>query len=110
MRPIMDTGTNGNTAYSNETPRDERVEIVKGDARKLPQPGEKGDTYLRRASSMIGAELGGRFQRLAEQSVVGQAPVPYPRLPGGPWAEVDPTGDEKPFPTDISKAPDVSKV
>ena len=38
-----DTGTNGNTAYGNETPRDERVEIIKDAARKLPQPGEKGD-------------------------------------------------------------------
>jgi hypothetical protein len=107
----MDTSTNPNTAFTNETPRDERVEIVKADARKLPQPNEKGDCYMRRAASMIGSELGGRFQRLgAEQSVVGHAPVPYPHLPSGPWAEGDPTGDERPFPTDISKTPDVSKV
>jgi hypothetical protein len=92
------------------TPESERRQIVKDDARKLPQPGEKGDCYMRRAASMIGSELGGRFQRLAEQSVVGHGPTPYPHLPSGPWAEGDPTGDEKPLGFSVDVLPDMTRV
>ena len=105
-----DTSTNPNTAFINETPKDERVEIVKNDARKLPRPGEKGDCYMRRAASMIGAELGGRFQRLAEQQIVGQAPVPYPAQPANSPFASNPVPDEPPLGIDVGAVKDVSKV
>jgi hypothetical protein len=110
-----------------DMPESERRQLVKSDA--LPKQGNahaigtgcqsqpssaqsaQPSTLFARARSMLGAELGGRYQYLGkEQQIVGQAPVPYPRLPSGPWAEVDPTGDEKPFPVDIGKTPDVGKV
>jgi hypothetical protein len=72
--------------YHNETPQSERREIL------------KSDTYLSRAASSVGAELGGRFAHLArEQTVVGTAPSPWPTMPANnPWAR-DPVPDEKPL-------------
>ena len=52
-----DTSTNPNTAFINETPKDERVEIVKNDARKLPRPGEKGDCYMRNDWRGVGRQI-----------------------------------------------------
>ena len=105
-----DTGTNPTTPFSNETPEAERRQIVKDDARKLPQPGERGDCYMRRAASMIGAELGGRFQRLAEQQIVGQAPVPYPAQPANSPFASNPVPTEPPLGIDVGAVKDTSKV
>ena len=59
---------------------------------------------------MIGAELGGRFQRLAEQQIVGQAPVPYPAQPANSPFASNPVPDEPPLGIDVGAVKDVSKV
>jgi hypothetical protein len=105
-----DASSNGNTAFTNETPEAERRQIVKDDARKLPQPGERGDCYMRRAASMIGSELGGRFQRLAEQQIVGQSATPYPAQPANSPFASNPVPTEPPLGIDVGAVKDTSKV
>jgi hypothetical protein len=72
----MDTGTNGNTAYSNETPKDERAEVLRNDrAQHQPIPA-RGSTYLSKAVASVGQELGGRYAHLGrETTVVGARPL-----------------------------------
>ena len=45
------------------TPESERRQIVKDDARKLQEPGDRGSTYMSQSIARIGEELGGRFRQ-----------------------------------------------
>jgi hypothetical protein len=141
--------TNPNTAYSNEASKDDRLEALRNDrAQHQPRP-TGGQTYLSRAVSEAGRELG-RYAHLSEVTIVGsRSPQPttyhamqrepeqqlvldqsadghsalalqaergrripiYPAQPAGsPWAAPDPSGEEPPFPVDISVVKDTSKV
>jgi hypothetical protein len=105
-----DVSTNPTAVYSNDVPRDERTEIVKGDGLRLPRLGEQGDTYFSRAQRALGEELG-RYQGLlrGQQTVVGQGPVPYPAVPNHPFA-ADVGNVERPLGYSVEDLPDMTRV
>jgi hypothetical protein len=131
MRPIMDTDSNGNVAYSNETPKDDRLEALKNDrSQGQPQPSQ-GQTYLSRAVADAGAELG-RWRHLGrETTVVGARPLEldtsrdghsalalerqrgrlpiYPAQPNNVWA-ADAGNVEGRYPVDIGALPDMETI
>ena len=65
------------------TPESERRQIVKDDARKLQEPGDRGSTYMSQSIARIGEELGGRFRHLAKEQIVTGS-VPFVHVPGQP--------------------------
>jgi hypothetical protein len=67
---MMSADTNGNVPYSNETPKDERIAVLKNDTRQGQPMPTQGSTYLSRAVAEAGSELG-RWRHLSEQTIVG---------------------------------------
>jgi hypothetical protein len=122
--------TEPNQPFHNDTPMADRVEALRNDRAQegtqqstgtegTQQRPTKPDTYLSRAASSVGAELGGRFAHLAEQTIVGDriaqlkgAPRKYLypwQPPNSPFA-CDPVPDEPPLGFSINDVPDVSRT
>ena len=99
--------------YFNETPEAERRQIVKGDARKLQEPGDRGSTYMSQSIARIGEELGGRFRHLAKEQIVTGS-VPFVHVPGQPatshWGDGTRLPDELPLGVDINAVGDVTTL
>ena len=63
----------------------EKREIMEND-RLVREAGERrGRTYAGHALDNE-PEVGGRFKRVTETTVIGKSPITYPRLPSGPWS------------------------
>jgi len=61
------------------------------------------NTYLAHTHS----DEGGRYGKVAPTNVIGSSPVSYPRLPStSPWSAPDPSGQEQPYPIDLSDPPE----
>ena len=61
------------------------------------------NTYLAHTHS----DEGGRFAKTTQNNVIGSSSVSYPRLPANsPWAAPDPSGQEQPYPVDLSEPPE----
>jgi hypothetical protein len=74
----------------NNSDQKERAQVIK-------------DTYHNRYQD----ESGGRFAKSVPTNVIGSSPVSYPRLPqSSPWAAPDPSGQEQPYPLDLSEPPE----
>ena len=71
--------------------------------RQMAEDQRRLSTYRDHAENDPELQLGGRFAKVTPTTVVGAASGPvYPRLPSGPWAEGDPSGDEPPLGLDIN--------
>jgi len=95
------------------TPESERRQIVKDDARKLQEPGDRGSTYMSQSIARIGEELGGRFRHLAKEQIVTGS-VPFVHVPGQPatshWGDGTRLPDEPPLGIDVNAVGDVTTL
>ena len=83
------------TSFNNSSDQKERRQVIRNDA-----------TTLHEFAQSEANEVGGRFAKPATVNASEQA-VHMPRLPtNSPWAAPDPSGQEQPYPVDLSEPPE----